>query len=62
MKNIEKSQTEVPVLDQKINRKQALKRAGFYAVTAAGMITLLGSPKKSAAQGSLPPSNPSWPV
>jgi hypothetical protein len=49
MKNKEKKQTDNSAVDQKINRKQAIKRAGFYAVTAAGMITLLGSPKKASA-------------
>lgn len=56
MKNKEK---EVTSVDQKIDRKQAIKRAGFYAASAAGMISLLGSPKKSAA-ASLPPAPPAW--
>ncbi len=60
MKNKEKEQLEVPAVDQKINRKQAIKRAGFYAVTTAGMITLLGAPKKSSAAGSLPGAPPVW--
>jgi hypothetical protein len=61
MKNKEKAKTEVTPASAKISRKQAIKRAGLYAVTAAGMITLLGSPKKSAAAGSLtPPAPPVW--
>jgi hypothetical protein len=61
MKNKENLQKESASDEQKINRKQAIKRAGFYAVTAAGMITLLGSPKKSAGQvTSLPPAPTPW--
>lgn len=59
MKNKEKKQTDKSAVDQNINRKQAIKRAGFYAVTAAGMITLLGSPKKSSA-ASFPENPPEW--
>jgi hypothetical protein len=55
MKNKGKKQTDKSAVDQKINRKQAIKRAGFYAVTAAGMITLLGSPKKASASPKDPP-------
>lgn len=60
MENKEKSKAELSSEDKKITRKQALKKAGFYAATAAGMITLLGAPKKSAAEGSLPDTNPVW--
>lgn len=60
MKNNGKTKSEVVSADQKITRKQALKKAGLYAATAAGMITLLGAPKRSAAQGSVP-ENPTWP-
>jgi hypothetical protein len=59
MKNKEKTHEKVSSADQKIDRKQAIKRAGFYAVTAAGMMTLLGSPKNSAA-ASLPTAPPEW--
>jgi len=54
MKNKGKTQIEELAADNKINRKQAIKRAGFYAVTAAGMITLLGSPKKALASPAEP--------
>jgi hypothetical protein len=60
MKNKGKTQIEELAADNKINRKQAIKKAGFYAVTAAGMVTLLGSPKKSAAEGSTPATMPEW--
>ena len=58
MKNKEKKEKEVTSVEQKIDRKQAIKRAGFYALTTASMITVLGSPKAAAA--SLPPAPPIW--
>ncbi len=62
MENKEKSKTELASEDKKITRKQALKKAGFYAATAAGMITLLGAPSKSAKAGTgLPDDTPPWP-
>lgn len=60
MKNKEKIQTDELAVDQKINRKQAIKRAGYYAVTAAGMITLLGSPKKASASETIPTDPTPW--
>ncbi len=60
MKNIENPKVKVTPEDLKINRKQAIKRAGFYAATAAGMIALLGSPKKSAAGSTEPTPPPVW--
>jgi hypothetical protein len=60
MKNKEKKQIEGSADDQKINRKQAIKRAGYYAVTAAGMITLLGSPKKASASEASPADPTPW--
>lgn len=60
MENKEISKVELASEDKKITRKQALKKAGFYAATAAGMITLLGAPKKSAAAGSGVPENEPW--
>ena len=59
MENKEISKAELASEDKKITRKQALKKAGFYAATAAGMITLLGSPKQAAAGASTPEVNPS---
>jgi hypothetical protein len=58
MKNKEKAITEFPS-EEKISRKRAIKRAGFYAATAVGMVTLLGSPGKSAA-ARLPSAPPVW--
>jgi hypothetical protein len=59
MKNKEKKEKEGTSVDQKIDRKRAIKRAGFYAATAASMVILIGSPKKSPA-ASLPPPPPAW--
>lgn len=61
MENKLKLKTESVSEDKKITRKQALKKAGFYAATAAGMITLLGAPSKSAKAGSTAPDvHPGW--
>ena len=62
MENKEKSKAELSSEDKKITRKQALKKAGFYAATATGMITLLGTPSKSAKAASASPEPPpGWP-
>ncbi len=55
MKNNEKEKTEIPS-PENISRKKAIKKAGFYALTASSMILLLGSPKSAAA--SAPPASP----
>lgn len=60
MENKLKTKSEIATEDKKITRKQALKKAGFYAATAAGMITLLGAPKKAAAEGTGVPENEPW--
>ncbi len=60
MENKGKSKAELASDEKKITRKQALKKAGFYAATAAGMITLLGTPKRSAAATSGVPENEPW--
>jgi len=57
MKNKEKSKADAPPAE-KISRKQAIKKTGFYALTATSMILLLSSPKSAAA--SLPPAPPVW--
>jgi hypothetical protein len=43
---------------EKISRKKAIKMAGFYTITTASMILLLGTQKSAAV--SLPPSPPIW--
>jgi hypothetical protein len=60
MKNLEKAKICDAPDELKITRKQAIKKAGFYAATAAGMIALLGSPKKSAAASNAPAGPPEW--
>lgn len=47
--------TEFPAVE-KISRKNAITKTGFYALTAASMFLLLGSPKSAAA--SAPPASP----
>ncbi|HAX97101.1 MAG TPA: hypothetical protein DCY35_11380 [Prolixibacteraceae bacterium] len=49
---------ENQVQKDNMTRKEALKKAGYYTATAAGMMILLGSPKKSIAASPAPP--PPW--
>jgi hypothetical protein len=43
---------------KKITRKEALKKSGYFALTAATMMILLSTPKKAAAS----PAGPTpWP-
>ncbi len=57
MKNKSIENKEFPTAE-KISRKKAIKKAGFYAFTATSMILLLGTQKSAAA--SLPPAPPVW--
>jgi hypothetical protein len=59
MNNIEKEKTKDSPAE-KISRKKAIKKAGFYALTATSMLLLLGS-QKSAAASTPPASPPVWP-
>jgi hypothetical protein len=43
---------------EKISRKEALKKAGYYAASAAGLMLLLGKPQKAMAASPSPP--PAW--
>lgn len=43
----------------KMTRKQAIKKSGYIAVSAATMMILLGSPNK--AQAASPEAPPIWP-
>lgn len=45
---------------KKITRRETLKKAGLYAATATGMIALLGTPKKSAAENMSPAPPTVW--
>jgi len=40
--------------DNKITRKEAIKKTGYIAVSAATMMILLGSPKKAQASSPAP--------
>ena len=46
--------------DKKITRKEAIRKTGYIAVSAATMLILLGSPNKAQAQGSAAPPGV-WP-
>ncbi len=62
MKNKKQTKSVTPiegeVAKDKISRKEALKKTGYYAVTTTLMIQLLGSPQKSLAASPAPP--PPW--
>lgn len=45
--------------EKKISRKDALRKSGYIALSAATTLILLGSPNKAAA--SSPANPPSWP-
>lgn len=57
MQNIEKEKTKVPQAE-KISRKKAIKKAGFYALTATSMLLL--STQKSSSASLSPADNPVW--
>ncbi|MCK9412708.1 MAG: hypothetical protein M0Q53_10430 [Prolixibacteraceae bacterium] len=42
-----------------IDRKEAIKKAGYIALSATTMMLLLGKPDKTVAQSPQPP--PAWP-
>lgn len=44
----------VDLRDNKITRKEAIKKTGYIAVSAATMMILLGSPKKAPASSPAP--------
>lgn len=53
-KNIQHEEGKVPVM----NRKEALKKAGYVALSAATMIMLINKPDKAVA--SSPANFPVW--
>jgi len=57
MQNIEKEKTKVPQAE-KISRKKAIKKAGFYALTATSMLLL--STQKSSSASLSPADTPVW--
>ncbi len=46
---------ESAITGEKINRKEALRKAGYYGISAATLMILMASPKKAAASPSSPP-------
>jgi len=46
--------------EKKMTRKDAIRKSGFIALSAATTLILLGSPNKAAAQTS-PSGPPPWP-
>lgn len=52
-----KKEQEV-IQENKISRKEAIKKTGYIAISAATAMILLGSPKTASASPAPPPSNP----
>ena len=54
-KVVEVAKKQVPGLDgKKITRKEAIKKTGYIAASAASMMILLGSPQAQACSGTEP--------
>ena len=52
----------VDMIEKKITRKQAIKKAGYIAVSAATMMVLLSSPSQAqASEPAPPPATPKAP-
>jgi hypothetical protein len=47
------------ITEKKITRKEAIKKTGYIAVSAATMMLLLSSPNKAQAASPAPPTT--WP-
>lgn len=45
---------------KKMTRKEAIKKSGYIAVSAATMMILLSNPNKAQAQATSPSAPPSW--
>ena len=45
---------------KKITRKEAIKKSGYMAVSAATMMILLSNPNKAMAQEGSPTAPPAW--
>ena len=61
MKNIEKKIAGENIADPnsaKMTRKQAIRKTGYYAVSAATMMILLSNPNKANAQAASTPAPP----
>jgi hypothetical protein len=56
---VEIAKKELEILhEKKISRKEAIKKTGFIALSAATTMILLGTPKTAIASPAPPPSNP----
>lgn len=47
--------------EKKITRKEAIRKSGYIALSAATTVILLGSPNKAQAALTSPTSPPPWP-
>ena len=50
----------VDLSTKKMTRKEAIKKSGYIAVSAATMMILLSSPNKAKAQETSPSPPPGW--
>lgn len=57
-KNNKLQQTFEEIANKDISRKEAIKKAGYIAASAAGMMLLLGKPQKAMAAS--PAAPPAW--
>jgi hypothetical protein len=64
MKNIDTNKIEEPEKDglkeKKITRKDAIRKTGYIAISAATMMLLLSNPQKAQGQESSPPPPDIW--
>lgn len=56
LQQIVKEQKEV-LQEKKISRKEAIKKTGLFAISAATTMILLGTPKSASASPAPPPAN-----
>lgn len=57
-KNNTLQQSIEEIANKDISRKEAIKKAGYIAASAAGMMLLLGKPQKAMAAS--PAAPPAW--
>lgn len=57
-KNIEKNELKhiADNTDEKISRKDAIRKASYYGISAATLMILLGTPKTASASPAAPPA------
>ncbi len=65
MQKRKKESDHIEKTDQKISRKEAIKKAGYAAFSAATMMLLLNDPARAQSPGSDTPTDPGdvpgWP-